>query len=89
MSRTIKIIKGLGGATSLLNTRDEPALIRWETCGPSVARILSEFEDCSYDPDVSSSAARHHEDNEKFIHKFNMDVESVYQEIPCNPLNSM
>ena len=40
-----KIIKGVGGATSLLDTQDKSAPIRWETCGPEVARILSEFED--------------------------------------------
>ena len=34
-----KIIKGVGVTTSLLNTQDESALIRWETCGPEVARI--------------------------------------------------
>ena len=81
-----KIIKGVGGATSLLNTQDESALIRWETCGPEVARIVSEFEDSLYNQDASSSAAKHHEDNEKFRQKFNRDVESVYQAIPCNPV---
>ena len=39
-----KITKGLGGATSLLNTQDESAVVRWETCGPEVARIVSELE---------------------------------------------
>ena len=80
-----KITKGVGGGTSLLNTQDKPALIMWETCGPEVARIVSEFEDSLYNQDASSSAAKHHEDNEKFRQKFNRDVESVYQAIPCNP----
>ena len=79
-----KIIKGVGGGTSLLNTQDESALIRWETCGPEVARIVSKFEDPLYNRDASSSAAKHHEDNKKFRQKFNRDVESVYQAIPCN-----
>ena len=65
---------------------DESALIRWETCGPEVARTVSDFEDSLYDQDASSSAAKHHEDNEKFRQKFNRDVESVYQAIPCNPV---
>ena len=73
-----KVIKGVGGATSLLNTQDESALIRWETCGPEVARIVSEFDDFLYNQDASSSAAKHHEDNKKFRQKFNRDVESVY-----------
>ena len=80
-----KIIKGVGGDTSLLNTQDESAFIRWETCGPEVPRIVSEFEDFLYNQDASSSAAKHHEDNEKFRQKFIRDVESVYQAIPCNP----
>ena len=79
-----KIIKGVGGATSLLNTQDESALIRWETCRLEVARIVSEFEDSLYNQDAFSNAAKH-EDEEKFRQKFNRDVESVYQAIPCNP----
>ena len=80
-----KIIKGVGGATSLLNTQDESVLIRWETCGAEVARIVSEFEDSLYNQNASSRTAKQHEDNGKFKQKFNRDVESVYQAIPCNP----
>ena len=80
-----EIIKGLGGATSLLNTQDESVFIRWETCGPEVARTLSEFKDSLYTQDASSRAAKHHEENEKFRQKFNRDVESGYQAVPCNP----
>ena len=79
-----KIITGVGGATSLLNTQDESALIKWETCRLEVARIVSEFEDSLYNQDAFSNAAKH-EDKEKFRQKFNRDVESVYQAIPCNP----
>ena len=80
-----KIIKGVGGATSIFNTQDEFVLIRWETCGPEVARIVSEFEDSLHNQDASSSATKHHEKNVKISQKFNRDVESVYQAIPCNP----
>ena len=68
-----KIIKVLGGATILLNTQDESALYKVETCGPEVAIIVSEFKDFLYDQDASSSAAKYHEDNKKF----NIDVESL------------
>ena len=47
-----------------MNTQDESVLIRWETCGPEVARIVSEFGDSLYKQDASSSAAKHREDNE-------------------------
>ena len=80
-----KIIKRVGGTTSLLNTQDESALIRWESCGPEVARIVSEFEDFLYNQDTFSNVAKHHEYNEKFRQKFNTDAESLYQAIPCNP----
>ena len=80
-----KIIKGVGGATSLLNTQDESVLIRWETSGLEVARIISEFEDSLYNQGASSSAAKHHEDNKNVRQKFSRDVESVYQAIPRNP----
>ena len=79
-----KMIKGVGGATSLLNTQDESVLIRWETSGLEVARIISEFEDSLYNQGASSSAAKH-EDNKNVRQKFSRDVESVYQAIPCNP----
>ena len=32
-----KIIKGSGGATSLLNKSDASALIRWEAGGPDIS----------------------------------------------------
>ena len=48
-----KIIKGQGGASGLLNLEDESALIRWETCGPDVGRILCQSEEEMKDDDVS------------------------------------
>ena len=81
-----KTIKGAGGATSLFNTKDEFALIRWETCGSEVwLGIVSGFEDSLGNQDASSSTTKHHEHKEKFRQKFNRDVESVYRTIPCNP----
>ena len=43
-----KIIKRLGGATSLLNTQDESALIMWETCGLEVPRIVAKSSKILY-----------------------------------------
>ena len=54
-----KIIKGAGGATSLLNTQDESDLIRRDTCVPEVSRIVLECEYSLYKQDVSSSSAKH------------------------------
>ena len=82
-----KIIKGQGGASSFLNLEDESALIRWETCGPEVGRIVSEFEEEMKDETSlhASSSLRHHEDNEQFRANFSKDVETVFNAIPCNP----
>ena len=79
-----KIIKGVGGATSLSKSRNDSALIRWETCGPQVARIVSDFEDVMDEREHSggSNKSKHHEDNRKFQTRFNYDVETVYQLIP-------
>ena len=77
MSRTIKL-KGLEGVTSILNTQDESALIRWKTRDPEVAGIVSEFGDSLYDQDPCSSTAKHHEDNYKLRQKLSSDVEFDY-----------
>ena len=37
-------IKGLGGATYLLNRPDSTGLEIWRTSGPELVRLLSEFE---------------------------------------------
>ena len=39
-----KVIKSTGGTTDLVNIHDS-SLIRWETCGHEIARIITEFEE--------------------------------------------
>ena len=40
-----RVIKSsCGGAINYVNQADDSALIRWETCGPDIARIITEFE---------------------------------------------
>ena len=83
-----KVIKGQGGASSLLNLQDESALIRWETCGPEVGRIVSEFEDLmeeNTDAKSTNSVLKHHEDNENYRLSFLKDVSTLHERIPCNP----
>ena len=48
-----KIIKGQGGESKFVNLEDESVLIRWETCGPEVDRILFKFEEEIKDDDTS------------------------------------
>ena len=38
-----KVIKSTGGATDLVNKCDDSSLIRWETCGHDIARIITEL----------------------------------------------
>ena len=57
----------------------DSALIRCETCGPDIARILSEFEDSIGDNgtesgDNTKTAIKHHEDNPTFRSNFMRDV---------------
>ena len=82
-----KSIKGNGGATNYFNKQDESSLLRWETCGPEVARILSEFEKCLSRKNISdeSSSLKHHEDNEMFRESFVKDVTYLYDNVLCNP----
>ena len=52
-----RVIKSTGGATDLVNKRDDSALMRWETCGPDIARIITKFED-SETPSSKNSSQR-------------------------------
>ena len=81
-----KIIKGQGGASGFLNLEDESALIRWETCGAEVGRILCQFEEEMKD-DVSfhTTSTKHHKDNEHFHLNFRKDLQTVFNAILCNP----
>ena len=38
-------MKGISGATSLVNRLDESTLNRWQLCGPELSRLLIEFEE--------------------------------------------
>ena len=79
-------------ATLLPNKEDESALIRWETCRPDIARIVSEFEDLIYeDDDVQMfnsdkrKPRKHHEGTSTFRGNFIKDVQNLYDKIICNP----
>ena len=80
-----KIIKGSGGAKHLLNRNDESGLIRWETVGSDVARLLSEFEDSIDAYNTTLGTKKHHEDNMVFQDTFLKDVQKVYIGMLSNP----
>ena len=79
-----KIIKGSGRAKHLSNKTDESGLIRWETIGTDIARILSEFEYTINKP-TNVRLKKHREGNESFQESFCGDVQKVYDGIVTNP----
>ena len=64
------VIKGNSSVIDLLNKEDQSALVRWETCGPGIARMIMEIEDALLDDYTSSNSPscnrKHHEDNVPF-----------------------
>ena len=80
-----KVVKGAGGATSLVNRLDDSALNRWQLCGPELSGILSDFEDSLSDNDKEEKISKYHEDNTKFQADFYDDVHKLYKAIPNNP----
>ena len=79
-----KYIKGVSGATHLVNRCDDSALVRWELCGPELPRILCEFEE-GIDVPKGEKIRRHHGDNMTFQNNFNSDIRQVYKGFSCNP----
>ena len=55
-----ELIKGISGATHLLNRNDETSLERWETSTPELARLITEFEE-SFDNKRNECDTQHHE----------------------------
>ena len=84
-----RTIKAFGGAVNFMNRSDDSALIRWETCGPDIARSVNEFEDGMDDVIFNDSEIRkHHEDNKTYQECFANDVRTLYAGIPSNPFEN-
>ena len=82
------VIKSTGGATDLVNKCDDSALIRWETCGPDIARIIKEFEESGGATCKKNLSTKHHEDNNTFCLKFTADIKTLVAGLPINPFKS-
>lgn len=78
-------IKGAGGAVYLVNREDESGLLKWELCGPELARIVEEFEQSIGAEDASSKPQNHHEDNLSYQKRFYNDVQNVIDGMIVNP----
>ena len=81
-----KVIKGVSGATSVINRKDDSALIQWALCGPELARMIEVFEqEYSHSDDDESSVKQHHECGETFQTDFFNDVQRLYETFTSNP----
>ena len=78
-------IKGLGGATHLLNRPDSSGFEEWRTSGPELVRLLSEFKEGINRSSKSQIMLPHHEDTPTFQQQFTSDVRRVFKNFSCNP----
>ena len=78
-------VQHLGGATNLLNSKNDSALIRWETCGQEVAWVVSEFEDSISVEGDKDTLPKYHEDNDIFQTSSSNDLKDIYHVNPGNP----
>ena len=79
-----KYIKGVSGATFLINQQDDSAFVRWELCGSGFCCIIEEFEE------VESSTTHekkqiNHEDRPTFTKDFIKDTTTLLNDFPNNP----
>ena len=83
-------IKGIGGATHLVNLSDESHLVRWELCAGELTKMLQDFENnvstCTSSTTAQSTQVqKHHEDNTSFRNRFIKDVDKVISGFTINP----
>ena len=64
-------------------------MIRWETCGPDIAKIITEFGEPEEKPLAKSAlSTKHHEDNDIFCKNFEFDTKTLSRGLPINPFMS-
>ena len=79
-----KYIKGVSGATSLINWQDDSALVRWELWRPELRRIIEEFEEVESST-THEKKQKHHEDSPTFTKDFIKDTTTLLNNFPDNP----
>ena len=78
-------IKGVSGATHLINRADMSGLERWETCSPEIARVIEIIEQ-SIDLNMThDNEMPHHEDRISFQYNFASDVKKILNGFDLNP----
>ena len=79
-----RVIKGMGGATSVLNKDDESGLAWWEPCLLELVMIINEYESTPK-VELDFEPLKHHEDNEDFQNQFSVHVSQLQTSILTNP----
>ena len=84
-------IKGITGATHLVNHTDEAGLIRWELCSSESAMMIQECENELNDGDDDddyedfNATRKHHKDTLSFQKGFFKDAAKLYSNFTYNP----
>ena len=61
-----EVLKGVGGATSLINRTNDSVLNRWLLCGPELSCLLTDFEESHLYDGAEQETAKHHKGNLNF-----------------------
>ena len=78
------VIKGMGGATSVLNKDGESGLERWELCLHELSLIINKYER-TLEVELDFEPLKHHEDSEAFQNQFSADVSKLQTSVLTNP----
>ena len=82
-----KVTKGISGATSVTNRKDESTLNRWALSGPELAEIIPQFEN-EYEQNDQSlpSTKNHHKCSKAFETDFYNDIQRLQRNFVNNPV---
>ena len=78
-------IKGVSGATHLLNGADMSGIERWETCFPEIARIIEILEQSIDLNSIHELEKPHHGDRTSFKYTFSSGVKKLVNGFDLNP----
>ena len=80
------VIKGMGGATSVLNKDDDSRLARWELWLNELSLIINEYES-TREEKLDFDPLKHHKDSEAFQNQFLAHVSRLKTSILTQPVN--
>ena len=78
------VIKGIGGATSVIKKDDESGLAQWELCLHELSLIINKYESTP-EVELDFKPLKHLKDSEAFQSQFSADVSRLKTSILTNP----